>query len=88
MTCNEKPYQESIAASVAVSETENSSDKIRKFQSTKKREIYSCEKQSYKLNQVKKYLLVAIQNEIHALYANCFQVVSRDNMEYTTRLTE
>lgn len=25
---------------------------------------------------------------IHALYANCFQVVSRDNMEYTTRLTE
>lgn len=45
VTCNEKPYQESIAASVAVSETENSSDKIRKFQSTKKREIYSCEKQ-------------------------------------------
>lgn len=91
MTCNEKPYQESIAASVAVSETENSSDKIRKFQSTKKREIYSCEKQSYTLNQIKKYLLVAIQNEItviHALYANCFQVVSRDNMEYTTRLTE
>lgn len=68
VTCNEKPYQESIAASVAVSETENSSDKIRKFQSTKKREIYSCEKQSYKLNQIKNYLLVAIQNEINSCF--------------------
>lgn len=57
MTCNEKPYQESIAASVAVSETENSSDKIRKFQSTKKREIYSCEKTVIQVESGKKISL-------------------------------